>query len=1062
MVSDVPRFCVLGGGIAGLASARLLQRQLPHAQITVLEESDRLGGLVQTARGPKGQILEQGFHSSILVNRNGREALGLAKMLKLDDEVLGANIEASARRHLLHRGRVQIAPAPHHVLFYGPALMAEPLWPRGRQSDESVAAFTSRRGSRSLARHLADPICRGQLAGKAEDLSVRTCFPRLWHNEQRFGSVFIGAGRFGGAFCLPAAELDGLGPAAHSFTRIAPNVVSKHTRQPRFIRAEACRQGMFNVTLLCGAARSWPERKMFSRNRRVLSETFDAHAAAVRSWLDKLVIGMNLCPWAGKADESGGIRVVTSLGSAPAEVLKDLQREAAALPCEPRARPGAATTSLVVCPHVKAWQEFEPFAEFFGETLKNGVAFEDDLGVKLVAFHPQFQHQPLFGSVLEVDDILSLPLDGALQKATVLDPDAGHNENGEDVFLVRLEDGSEKFIAYTYLAELLEAQGGDVQGVEEVDEQLEDLEESEDLDSSEIESDAALASIPQRAPRPTFHLLRLCDVSAALADPLAGDQVLEQNVTTVQKLGIDGWQHLMSQWQWPCEEPGASRNPVRTDPLLQRVATGGRSYTFRNGLSSLTDTLEESLQRPAPGTRPAEIRLRSAVQRLEEPAASSKIVHVCLGDGSRVDADCVIAAIPPHALGGLLQRSLKAGSSPDNTVWRPLTGIQHKSVAVVNVCFDKDVLKERRLRGAGYFIGSYENQGQIRKVQRRPLESRVSAKAARRGFQQVTEKPLNLCGVDAESGVSAQPRGFEETRRGAQQRLRAARETAEGARADFCIAFEGGIEEDAHGRQVCFAIVCAQFRDDDFISEVRSATHSLPPGIEKLINEGVELGLATDQFFASRVEQGYGKHTGGTIGALTFGAVDRVAYYAQPAALCLVPFLNASDYGISENPLVPAGPAAQSMLAMSWDSQLFPEQGASGSQMTLYFDGDLAEETGPGFSEEAMAESALEAVKQHLGIQEQPSHVSVKLWQDALPQYRVGHHMLLQDFHAARRRHLPWLQVCGPGYFGTRNVADEVVDARELTDTIVRRFMRFPHLIENELEEDTSRRSGRI
>ena len=88
------------------------------------------------------------------MNRNGREALGLAKMLKLDDEVLGANIEASARRHLLHRGRVQIAPAPHHVLFYGPALMAEPLWPRGRQSDESVAAFTSRRGSRSLARRM--------------------------------------------------------------------------------------------------------------------------------------------------------------------------------------------------------------------------------------------------------------------------------------------------------------------------------------------------------------------------------------------------------------------------------------------------------------------------------------------------------------------------------------------------------------------------------------------------------------------------------------------------------------------------------------------------------------------------------------------------------------------------------------------------------------------------------------------------------------------------------------------------------------------------------------------
>lgn len=26
------------------------------------------------------------------------------------------------------------------------------------------------------------------------------------------------------------------------------------------------------------------------------------------------------------------------------------------------------------------------------------------------------------------------------------------------------------------------------------------------------------------------------------------------------------------------------------------------------------------------------------------------------------------------------------------------------------------------------------------------------------------------------------------------------------------------------------------------------------------------------------------------------------------------------------------------------------------------------------------------------------------------------------------------MQVSGPGYFGTRNVADEIIDARELTD----------------------------
>merc|ERR1712048_964726 len=125
-----------------------------------------------------------------------------------------------------------------------------------------------------------------------------------------------------------------------------------------------------------------------------------------------------------------------------------------------------------------------------------------------------------------------------------------------------------------------------------------------------------------------------------------------------------------------------------------------------------------------------------------------------------------------------------------------------------------------------------------------------------------------------------------------------------GTSADFCIAFEGGIEADVNGRQVCFAVVCVQFRDDAYVSEVRSATHSLPPGIEALMKEGLELGIATDRFFVDRVAAGYGKATGGTIGALTHGMVDRVEFYAHPAALALVPFVNAALYGVNvSNPL---------------------------------------------------------------------------------------------------------------------------------------------------------------
>ena len=51
-----------------------------------------------------------------------------------------------------------------------------------------------------------------------------------------------------------------------------------------------------------------PERKLGVRKRPATC-AIDEHAAAVKTWLGKLVIGMNLCPWAKTAEESGGIKV---------------------------------------------------------------------------------------------------------------------------------------------------------------------------------------------------------------------------------------------------------------------------------------------------------------------------------------------------------------------------------------------------------------------------------------------------------------------------------------------------------------------------------------------------------------------------------------------------------------------------------------------------------------------------------------------------------------------------------------------------------------------------------
>ncbi|CAE8715107.1 unnamed protein product [Polarella glacialis] len=511
----VPRFCILGGGVSGLTTAFFLQRSFPHARITLVEAASRLGGLVKSAKGSSG-VLEQGFHSSVLVNRNGREALGLAKLLKLEDEVVSANIEASSRRHLFLHGRVQYFPRSQHVLQYCPALLAEPLWPRGNSEDESVHAFVARRTSRAIADRLADPVCRGQLAGDARTLSVRTCFPRLWFNERRFRSVFLGA-------------------AASTF--------------------------------LAYQRRSW----------------------LALDWLD---------------------------------------------------------------------------------------------------------------------------------------------------------------------------------------------------------------------------------------------------------------------------------------PLLQRISTGGRCYSFQHGMGSVVTALEEKLKNPSPGTRPADLLLGVSAHRLQRPASPSPgtedgAAEVSLSDGRVIHADCVIAALPPSELSSLLGSSGLdvAGAEPaGGSLCDILKGIHHESVAVVNISFNSDVLKAKRLKGAGYFVGSLEGQ--------------------------------------------------------------------------------------------------------------------------------------------------------------------------------------------------------EPVLGMSWDSQLFPQQQGSGSKEGTAPNTTLTVYLGAweGFGEAAAV--AREAVRTQLGVEDEPSEVTATLWPEAVPQYEVGHHQRLKAISASRIRHLPWLQVAGPGYFGTRNVADEIVDARELADSLTRRFARFPGLLENETEEDSAQRFG--
>ena len=103
-------------------------------------------------------------------------------------------------------------------------------------------------------------------------------------------------------------------------------------------------------------------------------------------WLEKAVIGLNLCPFAKAVHGKGQIRWVLSDATEPAALLELLVQELQHLAA---ADPEVVDTTLIVHPQVL--QDFLDFNDFLG------VADEalEEMGLigalQIASFHPQFQ-----------------------------------------------------------------------------------------------------------------------------------------------------------------------------------------------------------------------------------------------------------------------------------------------------------------------------------------------------------------------------------------------------------------------------------------------------------------------------------------------------------------------------------------------------------------------------------------------------------------------------------------------------------------------------------------------
>jgi inosine/xanthosine triphosphatase len=162
-------------------------------------------------------------------------------------------------------------------------------------------------------------------------------------------------------------------------------------------------------------------------------------------------------------------------------------------------------------------------------------------------------------------------------------------------------------------------------------------------------------------------------------------------------------------------------------------------------------------------------------------------------------------------------------------------------------------------------------------------KNEVKIEAAKRGFARMfPEDRFEIVGISVPSGVSDQPMGDEETRRGAKNRLEAVKQAE--PEADMWIAIEGGCADTNRGMET-FAWIAGESKEG-IRGESRTAMFSLPPAVAALVRTGMELGHADDQIFGRENS----KERNGSVGLLTDNVIDRTEYYAHAVALALIPF----------------------------------------------------------------------------------------------------------------------------------------------------------------------------
>ncbi|MFZ1977752.1 MAG: protoporphyrinogen oxidase [Bacteroidota bacterium] len=183
---------VVGEGITGLSTAYWLKKR--GLAVLVLSKDSDVGGTMKSIED-RGFLYETGANTALETTPLFKD---LVAGLHLEDEFIYANPEGKNRFILRNDMLLPLPLGPLSLLrtdlFSTKGklrLLKEPLIGRAH-NEESIAEFVSRRLGHEFLDYAIDPFVAGVFAGKAEQLSVRSAFPKLYALEKNYGGLIKG------------------------------------------------------------------------------------------------------------------------------------------------------------------------------------------------------------------------------------------------------------------------------------------------------------------------------------------------------------------------------------------------------------------------------------------------------------------------------------------------------------------------------------------------------------------------------------------------------------------------------------------------------------------------------------------------------------------------------------------------------------------------------------------------------------------------------------------------------------------------------------------------------